>query len=367
MSMASKIDLLHLTLCGPGDVQAEIDIAREVVTAWNTQHGDGLGLFVKHQHWKTDAFPDAQERGQGVINRQLIDPAEILICIFWSRFGSPTGIAESGTEEEIRRGIASGKHVAIYFSDLDPLPSDADASQLRRLEAFRREMLSKSLSWSFQSRKDFREQFTIHLAKIVHALRPKAEKPARKRSATESRRTVKQKITGGTGNVQIGGDVENLHHYAAPPKLNVVMERREGSISPAEEKQIHDWIEALADATTGKTRSEAFKEWWSRFKNKFKVAKCEALVAEDFPAVREWYRQQMGILTRGLKRKSPAKWQNSRMGSIKAAMKEMGRTNEDYYPELAARLKIKPFSSLTELTKTNLERVYSRVMVDKRK
>ncbi|HEY5706789.1 MAG TPA: hypothetical protein VIS96_14580 [Terrimicrobiaceae bacterium] len=174
-------------------------------------------------------------------------------------------------------------------------------------------------------------------------------------------------MVGGTGNVQIGGNLENLHHYATPPKVRVVMERREGSISPEQGKEIHVWIEALAEATSGKTRSEAFKHWWSRFKNKFKVAKYETLLSEDFPKVRDWYRQQMGILTRKMKRKAPEKWQNSRMGSIKTAMKEMGRTNENYYPELAARLKISTFTSLAELTRTDLERVYSRVMNDKRK
>lgn len=361
--MSSKIDLLHVTLCGPSDVQKEIDIAREVITDWNTQHGDGLGLFVKHQHWITDAYPDASERGQAVINRQLIDSADILVCVFWSRFGSPTGTADSGTEEEIRRAIALGKHVTIYFSDLEPLPPSADAAQLRRLESFRREMLSKSLSWPFRSRKEFQDQLTTHVAKIVHALRPKT---APKQKATRSEKSVEQKIIGGTGNIQIGGDVENIHHYTAPPKLNVTLERRPDSISPRQENQIHEWIETLANATTDKSRTEAFKEWWGRFRNKFKVAKCEALPSEDFPKVKAWYRQQMGILTRGLKRKAPGQWQNSRIGSIKAAMKEMGRTNDDYYPELAARLKITPFESLKELTKTNLERVYSRVLADRR-
>ena len=124
--------------------------------------------------------------------------------------------------------------------------------------------------------------------------------------------------------------------------------------------------EPIAEATTKKTRTEAFQEWWSRFRNKFKVAKCEALPAADFPSVKTWYQQQMAILTRGLKRKAPAQWQSARITSIKAAMREMGRTNADYYPELATRLKIKPFESLKDLTKTNLDRVYSRVMDDKR-
>jgi hypothetical protein len=365
--MASKIDLLHLTLCGPGDVQKEIDIAREVITNWNTQHGDGLGLYVKHQHWKTDAYPDASERGQGVINRQLIDTSDILICIFWSRFGSPTGVADSGTEEEIRRGMALGKYVAIYFSQLDPLPPEAKASQIALLENFKTEILPKSLSWGFRSREEFKNLFTNHIAKIVHGIRSKPPVSESKKKTIKRNPKVAQTMTGGTGNVQVGGNVANLNHYAAPPKIKVVLERPEGCITSSEAKQIQEWIEALAEATTDKTRPDAFKQWWVRLKNKFDVAKYDAILSEDMPSVREWYRQQMGILTRKLKRKAPSQWQNARMGSIKAAMKSMGRTNADYYPELALRLKMPAFDSLTQLTKTNLDRVYSRVMEDKRK
>ncbi len=55
-----------------------------------------------------------------------------------------------------------------------------------------------------------------------------------------------------------------------------------------------------------------------------------------------------------MKRKAPKTWRDSKMGSIKGAMREMGRTNEDYYHQLATRPKLSPFSSLTELTKANL-------------
>jgi hypothetical protein len=46
-------------------------------------------------------------------------------------------------------------------------------------------------------------------------------------------------------------------------------------------------------------------------------------------------------------------------------MKSIGRTNDDYYPEIASRLKMKkPFDSITKLTKTDLERVYRMVLKD---
>lgn len=35
-----------------------------------------------------------------------------------------------------------------------------------------------------------------------------------------------------------------------------------------------------------------------------------------------------------------------------------GRENEDYYPEVATRLKMKPFASLTKVTDRDLQRIY---------
>jgi hypothetical protein len=105
--------------------------------------------------------------------------------------------------------------------------------------------------------------------------------------------------------------------------------------------------------------------WWSRFYNRFGVTKCEKLPASRFEEVEAWSRQQRAIATRGLKRKAPDTWKNARYGAIKMAMTAMGRTNDNYYPELSLRLKIRPpFSSLTELTKTDLERVYTAVLRD---
>jgi hypothetical protein len=48
-------------------------------------------------------------------------------------------------------------------------------------------------------------------------------------------------------------------------------------------------------------------------------------------------------------------------------MNGMGKTNENYYPELSERLNMKkPFMSLTRLTKTDLDRVYQMVLRDSR-
>jgi hypothetical protein len=86
------------------------------------------------------------------------------------------------------------------------------------------------------------------------------------------------------------------------------------------------------------------------------------------PAVEGWYRQQKAMQTSGYKTKAPDQWRASRIKAIKAAMNSLGKSNENYYPELSDRLNMKrPFTSLTRLTKTDLDRVYQMVLRDSRR
>jgi hypothetical protein len=127
------------------------------------------------------------------------------------------------------------------------------------------------------------------------------------------------------------------------------------------------WIDELAEGTLGMSRKQAFGMWWSRFKNRFGVEKYEALPSAEMPDAEQWFREQRAIQTRGLKTKAPGEWQRKRIGAIKAAMNEMGVTNETYYPALAQRLRMKKcFISLNDLTKRDLDRVYSLVLRDAR-
>ena len=135
----------------------------------------------------------------------------------------------------------------------------------------------------------------------------------------------------------------------------------------SEEHQVAEWINELAEGTMGKTRKEAFGEWGGRLLKRFKVPKREALQSTDMPAVEAWYRQQKAIQTTGYKTKAPDQWRASRIKAIKSAMRSMEKLNESYYPELADRLNMKKaFTSLTRLTKTDLDRVYQMVLRDSR-
>lgn len=350
--MPKNLELIKLSFCGPGDVLKEIQIGREVVELWNHQHGEARGLLVKPQHWSSDSHPEMGNRPQAVINRQVLDDSDIVVAIFWTRFGTPTGVAASGTEEEIRRATGIGRKVMVYFSDLEAVAAPVDRSQAELLWEFRQKLRQEGLCGSFSSRSQFRQDFTRHLAQALNELRP----PPTERASTPAQ------VIHGDHNVQVGRD---LHLYDKPPVIKKVIQRREGAITSAQALQVQKWIDELAESTVGQPRSDAFRMWWSRFKNRFQVEKYEELPVTEMVSAKAWFKEQRAIQKRGLKTKLPDEWRRSRVTAIKAAMGNLGVTNETYYPDVARRLRMKkPFGSLTELTKKDLERVYALVLRD---
>jgi hypothetical protein len=82
-------------------------------------------------------------RPQGVVNRQ-VGQFDVFIGIMWKRFGTPTGRAESGTDEEFNVALKSWKttrtpRIMFYFSQAPyTLRSIEEAEQLRKVLQFRR-------------------------------------------------------------------------------------------------------------------------------------------------------------------------------------------------------------------------------------
>src|SRR5438045_1977005 len=114
--MAKAVTQISIFLASPGDVLDEREIAFETVQEWNDVHSNDKSTSLHLKTFKTSADPELGDRPQAIINRQALDECDIVIGIFWTRFGSPTGVAESGTEEEIRRSVLGQKSVLLYFS-----------------------------------------------------------------------------------------------------------------------------------------------------------------------------------------------------------------------------------------------------------
>lgn len=138
-------------------------------------------------------------------------------------------------------------------------------------------------------------------------------------------------------------------------------------MSPSEQRQVAGWIEELAilmETVEGKTTKRAKEELWNRLKNYMDVQKYEQIESAKLPDVRKWVQLAKCDLEGKAMTKAPEVFKAARISAIKARMSNMGRTNADYYPEIATRLKMRRFASLKDLSPKNLERVYQLVIRD---
>jgi len=165
-------NILRLVLSSPGDVAAERDAMAKVIDELNHGVAKDRQLHLELIRWETDAAPDVHPDGpQGVIDAALdIQNAEIVVGIFWKRFGTPTKNAASGTEHEIRAALknfhAAGKpRVKIYFKKdaARELKTADDHEQYSRVLRFRDEFAPQGLYWEFQDPPEFESLVRRHL------------------------------------------------------------------------------------------------------------------------------------------------------------------------------------------------------------
>jgi len=152
----------NVFIASPSDVRPEREIARQVIYEWNAAHAESEKAVLQPIGWETHTYPEMGERPQEIINR-LVIKSDILVAIFWSRLGSPTGIAASGTIEEIDKHRLSNKPIMIYFSDA-PVPHNVDTKQFEEVRKLRQKYESEGLIGTFANSEDFRRVFTRDLA-----------------------------------------------------------------------------------------------------------------------------------------------------------------------------------------------------------
>jgi nucleoside 2-deoxyribosyltransferase len=156
--------VLQILVASPGDVSDERDTVVQVLHEWNAVNSRERGLVLMPLRWETDTTPEMGAHPQIIINRQIVDRSDMVVGIFWTRLGTPTTAAESGTAEEIGRVGAAGKPVMLYFSRAKVEPDSLDFAQYQRLREFKTKQYPAGLTEQYSSIVEFREKFTRQLA-----------------------------------------------------------------------------------------------------------------------------------------------------------------------------------------------------------
>jgi tetratricopeptide (TPR) repeat protein len=186
----ASAELIRVVVVSPGDVQDERDRVAQVVEELNRRVADERGCRLSLWRWETDTHPGLHLEGpQGLIDDAMcIVEADLVIGIFWTRFGTPTHDAQSGTEHELGLAWSAWREhgrpqVAVYFCERESRAQNAaEAEQLHRLLAFREAMPKHQLWWTFKEAVEFERAVRAQLTAFVLDRPPAGVAPAGRRA-----------------------------------------------------------------------------------------------------------------------------------------------------------------------------------------
>lgn len=274
--MPYNATVIKVMIASPGDVADERAIAQTVIHEWNAVNSVDRRTVLLPVAWETHAAPAMGERAQEIINKQLLRDADLLIAIFWTRIGTPTGDQPSGSVEEVREHIRAGKPAMLYFSTTPVRPDSVDPAQFEALTAFKTECRAQGLVEEFESKSQFREKLSRQLAQTIIQRFPAAPLEAPEPIASSS----------GTAPALVAGAP------ALPSRPLTLQERDDIGALPDEARQLlveagsdHDGTVLVLETFGGTTISTNNKEFGER---------------GDPRAEARWKRAVRGLLGQGL-------------------------------------------------------------------
>lgn len=174
--MPFRADTYRILIASPSDLTEERQAATDAVNEWNAQHAVAESAVLLPVKWETHAMPQSGIRPQEAINQQLVQQCDILVGLFWTKFGTSTGVAESGTVEEIDQFVGASRPALLYFSSRPVDPNRIDLKQQKKLRAFKDDTYKKALVGGFSSVDELRQTLLRDLTNQIRALR--SGKPA---------------------------------------------------------------------------------------------------------------------------------------------------------------------------------------------
>ncbi len=142
--MAIQVKVIRVFVGSPAELAEERARLEEVVGELNLLWGNTLGLRLELVKWETHAYPGIGPDPQTVIDEEVGDEYDIFVGMLWTKFGTPTNDAASGTEHEFQKAYLrytkypKQLRIMFYFKDGQVLPSEAKESRFRETRSDRR-------------------------------------------------------------------------------------------------------------------------------------------------------------------------------------------------------------------------------------
>lgn len=119
-------------IASPDDVISERDIIEKEIYKISIPN-----VRLKVIRWENDLPSTSGTKPQDLINNYLLDECDLLVGLFWTKFGKKTKNADSGTVEEIEKFILNRKPVILYFFDKPVNPLSINSEDIEKIKQFR--------------------------------------------------------------------------------------------------------------------------------------------------------------------------------------------------------------------------------------
>ena len=178
---------IRIFISSPSDVSAERDVLEDLIkNDLQLTLGREKNLFLEPVRWETHARPAIGDIQSNIFTQ--LGHYDIFVGVFWKRFGTPTGNYESGSELEFRDAYKrweedNHRPVMMYFCDRK-IDLDVELNerividvvrQAQKVKAFRQEIESKGLCWTFTDTDELRLIAFRHLYDAIQDLIKKNE------------------------------------------------------------------------------------------------------------------------------------------------------------------------------------------------
>lgn len=159
--------VLKVMIASPSDVRAERQAAQTIIFDWNAIHSQSRAQVLLPVASETHTAPALGARAQEIINHQIVSGSDMLVAIFWTRLGTPTSQAATGTVEEIEQHVRAGKPVMLYFSNQPVRPDSIDGDQYKAMLEFKQAAFQRGLVEEYDSLDQFRDKFARQLTQTI--------------------------------------------------------------------------------------------------------------------------------------------------------------------------------------------------------
>lgn len=160
--MTRKRTIFRLFFASPSDCSEERAVAERVIAEVNSTVARNLGYLIELVHWE-DVVPGMGRPEQVILDQVDIEDMDLFLGVLWNRFGTPTGKAQSGTEEEFQVAYSVWRQygkprIILYFCQrASNLRTTAELEQKSRVVAFRADVNARGLMREYDVVAEFAE------------------------------------------------------------------------------------------------------------------------------------------------------------------------------------------------------------------